>query len=79
MWCAHCALVERRGILLVCVQCWYELHPCCIFMSHEGLINGAHKVPVCGGSTLKFVMVQHVECNARRILACDTKIVCNRY
>jgi hypothetical protein len=65
-------LTERRGILLVRVQCGYML-------SRDNLINGARGVLVHGGGILKFGMVQRIECNACGILACDTKIVRNRY
>jgi hypothetical protein len=53
---------------------------CGYMLSRDNLINGACAVLVHGGGILKFGMVQCVECNAREILVCDTKIcACNRY
>jgi hypothetical protein len=55
MVCVVCAvLTERRGILLVHVQCGYIL-------SRDSLVNGACGVPVPGGGILNFGMVQCVE------------------
>jgi len=47
-------LAENKGILLVCVQCGFLL-------SCDSLVNGAHRVLVCGGSVLNFGMVRCVE------------------
>jgi hypothetical protein len=50
-----------------------------IFMLRDNLINGARRILVHSGSILNFGMVQHIECNVCGMLACDTKIVRNRY
>jgi hypothetical protein len=72
MLCVVCTVLrEHKGIFLVCVQCRYML-------SRNNLINGVHGVLVCVGGVLNFDMVQCVECNACKILAYNTKIVCNR-
>jgi hypothetical protein len=58
------------------MQCMHVEYSC----RANGLINGVRGVLVHGGSVLNFGMVcNSVECNVRGILACDTKIVCNRY
>jgi hypothetical protein len=55
MVCVVCAvLTERRGILLVRVQCGYML-------SRDNLVNGVRGVLVRGGGVLNFGMVQRVE------------------
>jgi hypothetical protein len=67
MACVVCTvLAERRGILLVRVQCGYML-------LRDILVNGAHGVLVRDGGVLNFGMVQRVECNVCIILVHDTK------
>jgi hypothetical protein len=43
-------LADRRETLSVRAQCGYML-------SRESLVNGVHRVLVCGGGILKFGMV----------------------
>jgi hypothetical protein len=47
-------LAERRGVWLLRTQYEYML-------SRDNLVNGMHRVLVCGGAIIKFGMVQRIE------------------